>query len=646
MAELRSMGTDAFLAFGALAPPASKADRMLDLGFIDAVKALISKMPKAGARHGNGKAARISPPPFTRLGSGALSDRERFCAGKGCISRARSLGKTEAACLKVGPRRQTCMFSATWPAVASETRRVAAWALAALFQATVHSLATKFLNEPMHVGIGSVDEGMVANTAIRQLVEVISNEKDKPARLLQHLKKHFSPDKKVIIFGLYKKVGSLKLFFSRREAFSKETAWLENFLWEKGYEKVIALQGAQALGPQVRRSQPQAIADFKATKKTPLIATDVASRGLDVQDVELVINYTFPLTIEDYVHRIGRTGRAGKKGLAICFFCPESKGAQDEKAHAGDLCKVLRDANQEVPKELESIASTSGGNKATKKKAFNVLRLQKPFPSLRKVRWTESLTEAIEQLHLATDTRDDRPLDRLMVPAVEEEEDGSEVPVMAFDPNSLEEPVPFLPTTPQVFLQGSQLVTLCKAWLRTKAADRVTTAHLADQLSSISQLLPSITLRPYRSLDPARLKLSGSANWVPDLSRESSAKIFDLAPRWDALGLLRFLGRAFICFALRPAAHGLVHQLGFISVTDRKDFYHQLAALIIDDFFSPGSLRPPGHQLPRGAAGRGAPLMQLPANKAPDVMAYTWTLNTPIWRCCGTRYRYSRPRRR
>jgi len=251
-----------------------EADRMLDLGFIDAVKALISKMPKAG-------------------------------------------------------KRQTCMFSATWPA-------------------TVHSLATKFLNEPMHVGIGSVDEGMVANTAIRQLVEVISNEKDKPARLLQHLKKHFSPDKKVIIFGLYK----------------KETAWLENFLWEKGYEKVIALQGDLS-----QEKRTQAIADFKATKKTPLIATDVASRGLDVQDVELVINYTFPLTIEDYVHRIGRTGRAGKKGLAICFFCPESKGAQDEKAHAGDLCKVLRDANQEVPKELESIAGTSGGNKATKKKA-------------------------------------------------------------------------------------------------------------------------------------------------------------------------------------------------------------------------------------------------------------------------------------
>mmetsp|Transcript_68900 Transcript_68900/g.165373 ORF Transcript_68900/g.165373 Transcript_68900/m.165373 type:complete len:517 (+) Transcript_68900:83-1633(+) len=251
-----------------------EADRMLDLGFIDAVKALVSQMPKAGER-------------------------------------------------------QTCMFSATWPA-------------------SVHALATQFLSSPVHVGVGSVDEGLAANTSIRQEVEILWNERDKPARLLHHLKKHYSPNKKVIIFGLYK----------------KETAWLETYLHEQGYDKVIALQG-----DMTQDKRTKAIADFKATKKTPLIATDVASRGLDVQDVELVVNYTFPLTIEDYVHRIGRTGRAGKKGLAICFFCPESKGVQDEKAHAGDLVKVLKDAKQQVPEELEKLSNTSGGNKATKKKA-------------------------------------------------------------------------------------------------------------------------------------------------------------------------------------------------------------------------------------------------------------------------------------
>jgi ATP-dependent RNA helicase DBP3 len=225
--------------------------------------------------------------------------------------------------------RQTVMFSATWPA-------------------SVHQLADQFLQQPVHVGIGSVDQGLAANTSIRQEVEVLQNEKDKPARLLHHLKQHYKPGKKIIVFGLYK----------------KETAWLEKFLWEKGYDQVVALQGDMA-----QDKREKAMADFKAAKLSPLIATDVASRGLDVQDVELVINYTFPLTIEDYVHRIGRTGRAGKKGLAICFFCPESKGVQDEKSHAGDLAKVLRDASQTVPAELEKISSTSGGNKATKKKA-------------------------------------------------------------------------------------------------------------------------------------------------------------------------------------------------------------------------------------------------------------------------------------
>merc|ERR1719282_1091535 len=234
-----------------------EADRMLDMGFIDVVKSLISKMPKAGER-------------------------------------------------------QTCMFSATWPT-------------------SVHHLATQFLEEPVHVGIGSVDEGLVANAAIRQEVEVLWDTREKPKRLLHHLKKHFSADKKVIIFGLYK----------------KETAWLETFLKENGYSKTAALQG-----DMTQAARTQAIADFKACRKTPLIATDVASRGLDVQDVELVINYTFPLTIEDYVHRIGRTGRAGKSGLAVCFFQPS------DKSHAGELQQVMKQAGQSPPEALMKFGST------------------------------------------------------------------------------------------------------------------------------------------------------------------------------------------------------------------------------------------------------------------------------------------------
>lgn len=63
------------------------------------------------------------------------------------------------------------------------------------------------------------------------------------------------------------------------------------------------------------------------------VFADVAARGLDIPDVEVVINYSFPLTIEDYVHRIGRTGRAGKTGLAVTFFV----GVND-KPRAGEDC--------------------------------------------------------------------------------------------------------------------------------------------------------------------------------------------------------------------------------------------------------------------------------------------------------------------
>jgi len=85
---------------------------------------------------------------------------------------------------------------------------------------------------------------------------------------------------------------------------------------------------------------------FKTGQTPLLIATDVASRGLDIPLVEYVINYSFPLTVEDYVHRIGRTGRAGNKGTAHTFF------QQTDKQHAGGLVNVLKETNQNLPPAL------------------------------------------------------------------------------------------------------------------------------------------------------------------------------------------------------------------------------------------------------------------------------------------------------
>ena len=70
-------------------------------------------------------------------------------------------------------------------------------------------------------------------------------------------------------------------------------------------------------------------------KSNILIATDVASRGLDVKDISIVINFDMPNSIEDYVHRIGRTARAGAKGIAYSFI------SASESSLVNDLCKVL-----------------------------------------------------------------------------------------------------------------------------------------------------------------------------------------------------------------------------------------------------------------------------------------------------------------
>jgi len=213
--------------------------------------------------------------------------------------------------------RQTCLFSATWPD-------------------SVRGIASEFLTKPIRVTIGSED--LAAGSNITQHVEVIEDQA-RTARLLQLLKEHHSSKKnRIIIFVLYK----------------KEAARMEWKLQSKGWN-CISVHGDKS-----QDLRTKAVADFKAGTTPLLIATDVAARGLDIPDVDFVINYSFPLTIEDYVHRIGRTGRAGKSGVAYTFF------QQGDKARAGELVNVLKEADQTVPEEMNQF------NLNVKKKAHKL----------------------------------------------------------------------------------------------------------------------------------------------------------------------------------------------------------------------------------------------------------------------------------
>lgn len=102
-----------------------------------------------------------------------------------------------------------------------------------------------------------------------------------------------------------------------------------------------------------------ALGSFKSGNTPILVATDVAARGLDIPHVAHVVNFDIPNDIDDYVHRIGRTGRAGKSGLATAFF------NENNSSVARSLADLMQEANQEVPSWLSRYAARSshGGGK-------------------------------------------------------------------------------------------------------------------------------------------------------------------------------------------------------------------------------------------------------------------------------------------
>ncbi|CAD0046877.1 unnamed protein product [Aureobasidium pullulans] len=188
---------------------------------------------------------------------------------------------------QIRPDRQTCMWSATWPK-------------------EVRALAQDFQHDFIQVNVGSMD--LSANHRITQVVEVVS-EFEKRDKMIKHLEKIMEDkDNKCLIFTGTKRVADE----------------ITRFLRQDGWPAL------SIHGDKQQQERDWVLNEFKQGKSPIMVATDVASRGIDVRNITHVLNYDYPNNSEDYIHRIGRTGRAGAMGTAITFFTTEnSKQARD-----------------------------------------------------------------------------------------------------------------------------------------------------------------------------------------------------------------------------------------------------------------------------------------------------------------------------
>jgi ATP-dependent RNA helicase DDX5/DBP2 len=228
----------------------------------------------------------------------------------------------------IRPDRQVLFWSATWPKA-------------------VMRLAHDLLGHDfIQVNIGSQE--LTANKKIKQKVIVCSpGEKESQlAKILQEIWDALPGD------DTTKQIPRM-IVFANRKFQCDDLVWKLN----QDHWPACAIHGDKA-----QNEREMILRDFKAGRCPILVATDVAARGLDVKDVQVVFNFDFPTGVEDYVHRIGRTARGdAMEGTSYAFITPEDKGV------VRDFIAILEDANQEVPQELRALMpyrsfGSGGGN--------------------------------------------------------------------------------------------------------------------------------------------------------------------------------------------------------------------------------------------------------------------------------------------
>jgi len=197
--------------------------------------------------------------------------------------------------------RQTLMFSATFP---KEIQR----------------LAASFLYDYIFLAVGRV--GSTTDLVTQKFIKVDES------------------DKNSVLLDLLTSVKGLTLIFVETK---KKADMLEDFLIRQG------LAATSMHGDRVQQDRTAALRTFSSGTTPYLIATNVAARGLDIENIAHVINYDMPTDIDDYVHRIGRTGRAGKPGLATAFITDENTNVVPK------LLEILSEAGQDIPPWLDSM---------------------------------------------------------------------------------------------------------------------------------------------------------------------------------------------------------------------------------------------------------------------------------------------------
>ncbi|XP_035260028.1 ATP-dependent RNA helicase DDX42 isoform X1 [Anguilla anguilla] len=205
----------------------------------------------------------------------------------------------------VRPDRQTLLFSAT-------------------FRKKIERLARDILVDPIRVVQGDIGE---ANEDVTQMVEILPSALEKWGWLTRRVVEFTS-------------AGSVLIFVTKK-ANSEELA---TNLTQEGYSLGLLH------GDMDQSERNKVIADFKKKNLPVLVATDVAARGLDIPSIRTVVNYDVARDIDTHTHRIGRTGRAGEKGVAYTLL------TNKDTTFAGDLVRNLEGANQSVSKELMDLA--------------------------------------------------------------------------------------------------------------------------------------------------------------------------------------------------------------------------------------------------------------------------------------------------